>query len=135
MRKTYDLTLDNNGTADFSLRLTLAGQTKLKKKHGGDPTMQTLGEAVTDAETAADVLTEALAWAGNTNSLHSGADLYDLLVDNGYAGPADFAKLFISGIGVSSGILSQDMADKIVAEIAGEMDKALADTETDAKNG
>ena len=52
MLKTLDLTLTGHDgeNIDVKLRLTLAGQLALKKKHKGQSTFATVTEALDDAE-------------------------------------------------------------------------------------
>lgn len=115
----------------LSFRLTLKGQMALKEKYE-ESAVTTIMSSVDDAEKYATVLTEALNYKGNENTITDGEELYDILVDNGYAGTEDFMRLGVE-IGVASGLLSKAQGEKIVKMAAGIIDDALDEAEPEAK--
>lgn len=116
---TFDLELSYNGTpVKVSLRLTIRQLLELKKnlnKRGAgiEDYYDIVVNSITDPEVAIEYLGAALNYAGNNNSITDGAELYDLLVDNGYAGPEAFVPVY-AGVAVASGILSQRKADYLI---------------------
>lgn len=116
---TFDIELNYGGqTVKVSLRLTIRQLLELKKllnRKGAniEDYYDIVVNSITDPEVAIEYLGAALNYAGNNNSITDGADLYDLLVDNGYAGPEAFVPVY-AGIAVASGILSQRKADYLV---------------------
>lgn len=120
MRSSYDITLEKGDSRiKICLRLTLGGQINLKKKYkeatgadGVKTALNVIFAAMDDAEIMAGVFTEALCYPGNENTIKDGMELYDLMVDNGYCGSESFVPI-LTGIAVSSGLLSQDKKDAI----------------------
>ena len=116
---TFDIELNYGGTpVKVSLRLTIRQLLELKKllnRKGAniEDYYDVVVGSITDPEIAIEYLQAALNFNGNTNTITDGADLYDLLVDNGYAGPEAFVPVY-AGIAVVSGILSQRKADYLV---------------------
>lgn len=108
-RRCYELCLD--GTV-YKLRLTLKGQKALMERSPGSPALACVMGAIDDAEDLVALLTEALNWEGNENPIHDGEELYDLLVDNGYAGNAAFMDLVFS-IAHNAGLISWDEMNKL----------------------
>ena len=113
---------------EINLRLTLGAQEKLEKKYNQNA-MATLYDAIDKASVLAAVMTEALNFKGNTNPVKDGAVLYDLLVDNGYAGVEAFAELSM-GIAHASGLVSEKQAVATVNRAKGVVDEALGTEET-----
>lgn len=116
---TFDIELNYGGQAvKVSLRLTIRQLLELKKllnRKGAniEDYYDIIVSSITDPEVAIEYLGAALNYAGNNNTITDGADLYDLLVDNGYAGPESFVPVY-AGLAVASGILSQKKADYLV---------------------
>lgn len=96
------------GEETVRLRLTLGGQKRLKNRREED-TLQTVLAAAGDGEAMADLLQEALSWEGSGNTLTSGEELYDLLVDSGYAGQEAFGGLAFD-LAACSGLMSEGQA-------------------------
>ena len=116
MRKSYEMTLDNGDTTvDVNLRLTLGAQVELKKKYKQN-TFATIMQAMDDAEIASEVFTQALKYSGNQNTIKNGADLYDLLVDNGYAGYEGIGRVLLE-VAASSGIISDSTKEKALKSV------------------
>ena len=121
---TYKLTLGSGKDAtELNFRLTLGGQQALKKKYK-ESALSTLFSAVDDGEVLAVVMTEALSYKGNTNPITDGVEVYDLLVDEGYAGAEGFTEIAMN-IAAASGLISQEQAEQVIAKAKGAMDKAL----------
>ena len=144
MRKSYDITLDRDGEEiPVQLRLTLGSQMTLKKKYKRTA-FATIMDAMDDAEVCADVLGEALTFKGNENTIKDGAELYDLLVDNGYAGYDGIGGLLL-GVAAESGIITESVKEKALYSVTHTLesmfdnlfDEEVPDIteETDEKNG
>ena len=108
-RQCYKLTLNGE---EYKLRLTMAGQKALMERRKGENVLAIIMGAVDDLEDMEALLTEALNWEGNNNKIHSGADLYDELVDAGYSGSEDFLKVCLN-IAKNAGLLTQDDRDRL----------------------
>lgn len=130
----YKIKVKNeNKTIDVSFRLTLKAQVELKNKYN-ESAMSTIFSAVDDAEKLADLLTQALNYKGNENTITDGEELYDILVDNGYVGTEKFMGLVVD-IGTTSGLLTKEQGEKIVKMSSGLIDEALEEMEeSEAKN-
>lgn len=103
----YEFTVESNGSEiPVSLRLGVGGQLKLKKKWN-ESTTSTLFGAVDDIERMVDVLDNALKYNGNTNTVKSGSDLYDLMVENDMLGMRAKQEI-ITSIGRASGLFSEE---------------------------
>lgn len=112
MKRYSEYTL--NG-AVYKLRLTTGAQRKLIGTYSL-PTMQILLDAVDDLDKMAVVMEAALSWPGSGNPETSGDDLIDLLVDEGYSGQGDFAKILLQ-LGVNSGVLDERMYQTLVRSL------------------
>lgn len=96
------------GKEKFKLRITAQGQKNLIQEHGKtffglvSESMEPGGVGIID------ILTEALNFKGNDNSVTDGDELYDLMIDAGY----DQEKIFKTVVetGKTSGILSEKEA-------------------------
>lgn len=133
----YDITVHNATGASVSvaLRLPISAQLELKKKYNED-TRTTLFEAAKDDEKMIEILTKALNWSGNTNSLKSGEDLIESLIDNGDFGIVARQRLMIE-LGGVSGIFSNKEKDMILGKVDKMEDDMLHEVEseeTDEKN-
>lgn len=133
----YDITVHNATGASVSvaLRLPIAAQLELKKKYNED-TRTTLFEAAKDDEKMIEILTKALNWSGNTNSLKSGEDLIESLIDSGDFGIVARQRLMIE-LGGVSGIFSNKEKDMILGKVDKMEDDMLHEVEaeeTDEKN-
>lgn len=111
---TYDMDL-KAGSEDIkvSLRLTIGGQLKLKKKYpdaklatGEISPLAIIYNAFDDPTIMADIFTEALNYKDNENAIKDGADLYELLVDNGYVGADGFVPVLLN-IAKASGLITE----------------------------
>ena len=121
MRKSYDITIERDGEEiPVKLRLTLGSQMALKKKYKRTA-FATIMEAMDDAEVCADVLTEALTFKDNDNTIKEGAELYDLLVDNGYAGYEGIGGLLLS-VAAESGIITESVKEKALYSVTHTLD-------------
>lgn len=108
-RNCYELRLGGNV---YKLRLTLKGQKNLRQRNPDAPIIATIMGAVDDPEDMDALLTEALNWEGNSNSIHSGEELYDEMVDNGYSGSESFLQVVL-GIAKNAGLLTEDERKKV----------------------
>lgn len=110
--KTLKLKLQKDGNQiELDLRLTFAGQWALEEKYKED-TMTCLTTAATELKKTLDVLQEAANFKDNKNLITDAEEIYDLLVDNGYAGTEGFADLMIN-IGKVSGIFKEKQAGRL----------------------
>lgn len=94
------------------LRLTLKSQKLLREKYPDEAVLSAILSAVDEPEDMEYLLTLALNFEGNDNEIKDGAELYDLLVDNGYCGQEDFMGLAIE-IAKNAGLVSQDDKNKL----------------------
>lgn len=108
-RQCYKLNLNGE---EYKLRLTMAGQKALMERSPGQKVLAIIMGAVDDLDDMEALLTEALNWEGNNNKIHSGAELYDALVDAGYSGSEDFLRLCLN-IAKNAGLLKQDDRDRL----------------------
>ena len=116
--RTYTLNLRNAEGEEITvdLRLTIMGQKNLQKKYKDNSAVaSTIFTAVADPGKIVDVFGEALNFNGNKNTVKSGAELYDLLVDNGYEGADSFMEV-LAGIAHESGIINEKQANFIVGK-------------------
>ena len=100
------------GDKEYKLRLTLKGQKNLKKLDPDAPMMALVMGAVDDPEAMEALLTEALSWEGNSNKTHSGAELYDEMVDAGFSGSEEFLEVVLN-IAKNAGLLTEDERCKV----------------------
>jgi hypothetical protein len=131
VRKTYNCMVNGE---EYRLRLNIGGQRRLKEKYKNTP-LAVLMLATQDSVIAADVLNEALNWKGedNTNSIRSGEEFYDLLVDTGAsAGVVDMAELLI-GIGTASGLVSEAQGSSFTAKFHDRVDDIFAFADSEAE--
>lgn len=112
-------TLNLNGEI-YELRLTARGQKRLEDLFDTG-TVSVLTDAIDKVRARAEVFSQALGFKGNQNRILDGYEFCDLLVDCGYAGPADFAKLLM-GLGRASGIID----DRMEAEMNRRIDRYLS---------
>ncbi len=112
------------GKEEFKLRLTLAGQKNLMQKNPEIPVLATIMSAADDPMDMENLLTEALNWEGNENSIHDGAELYDLMVDNGYRGAKKFADVAL-GIAHNAGLLDEDERSKVARAVNSQLNRAF----------
>lgn len=129
IRETYNLELENydGEQIELKLRINLLGVKNLQKKYiksKNDLLADVVMNSITDPTVMADIFKEALNYKGNENTIHSGEELYDLLVDNKYRGSFEFMKL-MGGISVVSGIISEDELNTVLNEL----EKAKKDME------
>lgn len=108
-RKSYELNLAGE---KYKLRLTMAGQKALMERFPEQNVLAIIMGASDDLDYMEALLTEALNWEGNPNTIHSGAELYDALVDAGYAGTKDFMVVALN-IAKNAGIINQDARDRL----------------------
>ena len=118
-RRSYELKL---GDEVYKLRLTLAGQKSLLQKNPDTPIMAIIMGAVDDPVDMDNLLTEALNWEGNENTVHSGAELYDRMVDAGYSGSKAFMKVVLD-IAHNAGLLTDDEQHKVGRGVSRQLDE------------
>lgn len=139
-RQCYKLNLNGE---EYKLRLTMAGQKALVERFPGENILGIIMGASDDLDSMEALLTEALNWEGNNNKIHSGAALYDELVDAGYCGTEDFMKICLN-IAKNAGIINQDNRDKLERVIGtaltsqmdlllNQLENGLAQAEKDAE--
>ena len=103
------------GDMELKLRLTLAGQRRVREKWGED-ILPFLLSAAMDAVKLCDLLSCCLDWPGSGNPVTDGEAVYDLLVDGGWQGQEKFAAL-VFDVAVQSGLLSRAQADKLTEAV------------------
>ena len=142
--KHYDLTINTPAGSDtIMLRLPFLLQSNLCKKYKTG-TVQLLLDAATDNDVLVDVLTNSLGWKGNANNIKDGAELVELLIDNGViTDDVSRAKLMLN-IAEASGVVSAEKRDTIIKAITKrendtlnsilEEDATETEGETDSKN-
>lgn len=109
---TYDIKLNHeNEEKEFNLRLTVGSQLKLKKLCGEEG-IKLIFSVMDDLELMLKLLTEALSFKDNENPVTDGEQFYEILVNNGYCGKEDFARLIFK-IAVSSGIIKSEQEEKL----------------------
>lgn len=114
---TYDIKLRHDGEdKEFRLRLTVGSQLKLKKLYGEEG-IQMIFASMDNLEMTLKLLTEALSFKGNENPVTDGEQFYEILIDNGYCGKEDFARLIFK-TAVASGIIKPEQEDKLSKMIA-----------------
>lgn len=130
-RRCYKLKV---GKEEFKLRLTLAGQKNLMDKNPNIPVLAIIMSAADDPTDMENLLTEALNWDGNDNTVHDGAELYDLMVDNGYCGAKRFAEVAL-GIAHNAGLLNEDERSKVARVVNRQLDRAFDNLAGDDEQG
>lgn len=106
------LTIELSDGVRVGLRLTLAGQKEMAKLDPDGSVLQNILAAIDDPEAMSTLLTACLNWEGNNNRIKNGETLYDALVDDGYAGAADFGELVLD-ICKGSGLLKQEDCERV----------------------
>ena len=129
--KTYKLSLmKEDEEVQVDLRLDFDGLAAMKKKFDGESPIDSIYSAVPDAEKAAFIFTQALTFNGNKNTIKTGRELYNLLVDNDKCGIEGFWEV-LSEIGKASGILSERMIEKLNKNVNKYVNDFLADDDDD----
>ena len=106
--KLYNVTIHNAaGAAEtISLRLPFVAQSTLGKKYSKD-TISLILAASTDNDIFVDVLTNALNWKGNANTITAGEELVEALIDEGIVCDDVSRVRLMIGIGKASGFISE----------------------------
>jgi hypothetical protein len=130
MKRAYILHLDGE---QVRLRLTVAGQRSLRERFGED-SLQIILESAADAEKMAALLEAALNWSGSENTIRSGEELYDRLVDEGWSGQAQFGGLAFD-IAAASGLVSPEQARQLTQVVAQAVEEAFQMLEEDGEDG
>lgn len=130
MKRAYILHLDGE---QVRLRLTVAGQRSLRERFGED-SLQIILESAADAEKMAALLEAALNWSGSENTIRSGEELYDRLVDEGWSGQAQFGGLAFD-IAAASGLVSPEQAQQLKQAVAQAVEEAFQMLEEDGEDG
>ena len=120
-RRSYELKLDKD---TFKLRLTLSGQKALLEKNPDTPILAIIMSAVDDPIDMENLLTEALRWDGNENTITDGAELYDRMVDAGYCGAKKFMEIVL-GIAHNAGLLEESERNKVARAITYQLDRTF----------
>jgi hypothetical protein len=110
--KTFTLYLNKDDEEiQVDLRLDIECVLALKKKYN-EMTVETIFSAIEDPEKLIFIFDKALNYNGNHNTVKTGKDLYNLIVDNDRGGMEGFWEV-LSGIARESGILSEKMAQRM----------------------
>ena len=133
--KLYNVTIHNAaGAAEtISLRLPFASQSALGKKYNKD-TISLILAAATDNDIFTDILTNALNWKGNTNTITDGGELVEALIDEGIICDDVSRVRLMIGIGKASGFISDAKATALEREmqaIEDNLTKEPEETEAD----
>jgi len=120
-RKCYELRL---GGSVYKLRLTLTGQKQLQEKNPELPVLAAVMSAADDPADMENLLTAALNWEGNENPVHDGAELYDLMVDEGYCGAKRFMEVALN-IAHNAGLIDEDERRKVSAGVSRQLNRAF----------
>lgn len=129
-RKHYPVTID--GTT-YKLRLTRAGQRALRMQYD-EPPLSVVLDAQSDEDKMCSLLTQALSWPDSGNPITDGEQLYDLLVDSGYAGPEQFCGLALE-IAAASGLMTAEQAGKTRQKLASVFRQAFEDGVVELETG
>lgn len=119
-KRYYPITV---GDTQYKLRLTMAGQRKLRQQEDEDILTYLLSAAL-DADKLCRLLEVCLDWEGSGNPITNGADFFDLLVDDGWQGQACFAALVFE-IGRTSGLLTAEQAKQLSDAVEQSIDAAF----------
>jgi hypothetical protein len=121
----YPVRIDWNGEdALISLKLDLRHIRELQAKTGKD-ILDLLTDAPLTLAPMGDLLEAALRWKGNENPADlTGEDLFDLLVQQGRAGVADWMEL-ANGIAAASGVLQSQQASAMIKSARRKMEEAI----------
>lgn len=113
----YDVLLhdDEGNIITAALRLPLAAQIELRKKYGKD-TRTILFSAATDDDMFLTVLNKCLNWAGNANTIKTGEELFERLVDEGLMGIIERQRIIIE-IGAASGVFSDKEKEGLMTKV------------------
>lgn len=126
--KTLELKLkDGEEVVKIHLRLTCGGQRELKEKYDED-TLTTLLGGFNEIDKTIDIFDTALNYKDNDNTIKSGEELYDLMVDNDYCGIEAFAKV-VTDIAVASGIIKKEQANSVLKSVEDTYDSVFNDLE------
>jgi hypothetical protein len=96
--------------------------------------LQIILESAADAEKMAALLEAALNWSGSENTIRSGEELYDRLVDEGWSGQAQFGGLAFD-IAAASGLVSPEQARQLKQSVAQAVEEAFQMLEEDGEDG
>jgi hypothetical protein len=86
--------------------------------------LQLILESAGDADKMAALLEAALNWPGSENSIRSGEELYDRLVDEGWSGQEQFGGLAFD-IAAVSGLISAEQARQLKEGVAQAVENAF----------
>ena len=133
--KHYDVTVHTAaGAAEtIALRLPFASQSALGKKYSKD-TISLILAAATDNDIFVDVLTNSLNWKDNTNTITTGEELVEMLIDEGVICDDVSRVRLMIGIGKASGFISDAKATALEREmqaIEDNLTKEPEETEAD----
>lgn len=114
MKRTYSMVISGN---EFNFRLPVLALKKISDKHGNAADF--VGRAGMEIEQMELLLGLAANYAGNTNPTTSGAEILEMLIDDGYGmitGEKAFSEVAYK-IGAVSGVFSQEIAEKVIKEL------------------
>lgn len=125
--RSYELIL--NGTV-YKLRITAGAQKELIKEKEKS-FFEILFDCMTDSLKCIDVFDKALNFKGNENEIHSGEELYDEMVDEGFEGTERFYDVLLK-TAQTSGIINEEQKKKLEKAMK-EINKGLYDKVTDVE--
>ena len=100
---------------------------QIKEKYEED-TLTTLLGGFNEIDKTIDIFDTALNYKDNDNTIKSGEELYDLMVDNDYCGIEAFAKV-VTDIAVASGIIKKEQANSVLKSVEDTYDSVFNDLE------
>ena len=117
----------------LSLKLDLKHIRELQVKTGKE-ILDLITDAPRELGQMGDLLDAALRWKGNENPADlTGDDLFDLLVQQGKAGIADWLEI-ANGIAAASGVLQSAQANAMLAAVKRRMEKAIEQMNRDEED-
>lgn len=117
--RCIELTVDNRVV---QLRLTTAKLQQYLKNNDGDKQnpLICVVDALSNLDKRISLFTQALQWPGNTNEIKNGADLLDLLHDDGMK-PTEINRLIFQLASQAGLIDEEDLEDMIAAADLGDV--------------
>lgn len=133
-QNTFSLDLEYAGQPQqLEMRISVGSQLKLKREVGEEG-IQLIFKAMDDLGLTVKVLTEALNFKGHQNVITDGAELYEVLIDNGYSGKEAFAKLLFD-IASCSGMIKPEQAEQLSQTIGDMYGRMFSSLEKEAVEG
>lgn len=119
MKRTFSMVITGK---EFNFRLPVLALKKLSDKHGNAADFVAM--AGMEIEKMELLLELAANYTGNTNPTTNGAEILEMLIDDGYGMITSEKALseVAYRIGAASGVFSQEIAEKAIEELYFEID-------------